>query len=209
MGTSPNKPVIGIVGGIGAGKSTVARELEDLGCARIDADAIGHELLGDSGVRQFLRRRWGQRVFAADGSVDREAVGDIVFRDPAELAALNEQMHPRIRRRLEQAIAAAQADESVSGIVVDAAVLFEAGWDDLCTHRVFVRAPAEARKRRATAARGWGARTWAEREKSQFSLDIKAAKCEDIIDNSATVLEMRRQVQELFERILQSANHPR
>ena len=209
MSDSERKPVIGIVGGIGAGKSTVARELEALGCARIDADAIGHELLSAPDVREFFRRRWGERVFAADGSVDRKVVADIVFSDSAELAALNTQMHPRIRRELEQAVAAAQADESISAVVLDAAVLFEAGWDGLCTHRLFIRATDEVRKQRATSARGWNAQAWIRREKTQFSLDTKESGCDDVIDNSASILHLRGRIRKSLERILRNAGQSR
>ena len=135
------KPVIGIVGGIGAGKSTAAGQFAALGCRLVDADRIGHELLAEPDVQAEIRRRWGDAAFAPGGQVSREALAELVFDSPAELDALNAILHPRIRRRMEQAIAEAQADASAAGVVLDAAVMFEAGWDDLCTHRVFVGAP--------------------------------------------------------------------
>ena len=104
----PGKAVIGIVGGIGAGKSTVAAELVQLGCARIDGDAIGHALLADPEVRRQIRQRWGEGVFSPEGDVRRDALGEIVFADAAELRALGEILHPRIRRGIEEQIARAR-----------------------------------------------------------------------------------------------------
>ena len=94
-----NKPVIGIVGGVGAGKSAAAAQFAALGCMLIDGDAIGHEVLTDPQVRQELQDRWGRRVLTADGLVDREALGQIVFANPADLEALNRMTWPRIRAR--------------------------------------------------------------------------------------------------------------
>lgn len=197
----PGKAVIGIVGGIGAGKSTVAAELVQLGCARIDGDAIGHALLADPEVRRQIRQRWGEGVFSPEGDVRREALGEIVFADAAELRALGEILYPRIRRGIEEQIARAQADPDVRAIVLDAAVLFEAGWDDLCTHVVFVRAPQADRARRVRQQRGWDDSTWRRREKKQISLDKKAAQSDYTVDNSSGSSYLRKQVRRLFQLI--------
>jgi dephospho-CoA kinase len=198
---SPAKPVIGIVGGVGAGKSTVAAELGALGCAVIDADAVGHELLGEDEVRQALRQRWGDRVLRPDGSVDRKAVAAIVFSDADELAALNAVMHPRIRRRMERRIAAARIDTAVPAVAVDAAVLFEAGWDKLCTHVVFVSAGEDQRRQRV-ASRGWDEAAWRRREELQISLDTKRPKCDYTVENRSSVSYLREQIREIFHRIV-------
>ena len=84
-----SKPVIGILGGIGAGKSTVAREFAKLDCRVIDGDAIGHELLAEPDVGRELRGRWGAEIFRADGGVDRAALAARVFGRPLELAEFN------------------------------------------------------------------------------------------------------------------------
>lgn len=196
--------MIGLVGGIGAGKSAAAAEFVALGCVRIDADRIGHELLAEADVREQVRRRWGPGVFDARGQVDRKALAARVFDDPDELAALNAILHPWMRRRMAGRIAEAVADPAVAGVVLDAAVLFEAGWDDLCTRVVFVSAPDEQRFARVAAERGWTRREWQRREKSQIPLDTKAAKCDDSFDNRTSVSRLRKQVRELFHRICQT-----
>jgi len=201
------KPVIGLVGGIGAGKSTAAGEFAKLGCAVIDGDAIGRELLATPQVREELRRRWGRRIFQPDGSVDRKALGRIVFENPDRLAELNEMMWPLMRRRIERRLARARNDGNVPAVVLDAAVMLEAGWDELCTHVLFVDAPERVRAERA-AQRGWNERTWRRREKSQISLDSKARGCYASIDNSSSVSHLREQVRRIFDRIVRTAGRP-
>jgi len=196
-----DKPVIGIVGGVGAGKSTAAAEFVALGCELVDADAIGHELLREPDVLDAIRRRWGNGVLGADGQVDRKALGRCVFRDEQELKALNGILHPRIRRRMARQIARARRTPGVRGVVVDAAVLFEAGWDNLCTHRVFVAAGAEDRFGRVARQRAWEHATWQQREKSQIPLDKKQGECDYTLENCFGVSRLREQIRELFHRI--------
>ncbi len=197
------KPVIGIVGGVGAGKSLAAGQFAALGCWLVDADKIGHALLDEPNVQDAIRRRWGGEAFTLDGQVSRKALAEVVFKSQADLAALNAILHPLIRRRIVQAIAEAQADASVTGVVLDAAVMFEAGWDDVCSHRIFVSAPAADRQRRVVESRRWSVETWRGREKSQISLDIKAARCEYTLNNRFGASFLREQVRVLFHRIRQ------
>lgn len=202
------KPVIGILGGIGAGKSTVAAELARLGCAVVDADAVGHELLAENEVKDALRGRWGEEIFDPAGQVDRAALAQRAFAGAGELEALNRIMHPRMRRRLAGRIEQLSADASVEAVVLDAAVLLEAGWDDLCTHIIYVSAPAQARRARARAGRGWDAATWRKRENMQKPLDKKQSRAEYVIDNSSSLTHLRRRVRQLFHRIVQSTDCP-
>jgi len=201
-----SKPVIGILGGIGAGKSTVAAELGRLGCRVIDADAIGHQLLDEADVRAQIVELWGEAMLNEQGRVDRSRLAGVVFSDPRHLATLNGVMHGRIRHRMEELIEQALADESVRGVAVDAAVLLEAGWDDLCTVLVFVDAPSEVREKRVIEARRWSASAWAEREKLQISLDKKAARCQYRLRNSSCAACLREQVRRWFEQFLHSTD---
>jgi len=196
------KPVIGLLGGVGAGKSTVAAELVALGCGLIDADAIGHELLTDPEVRAELLRRWGQDICGADGAVDRAAVADRVFGRPEELAALNALMHPRMRKRMVERIERMRSDPSVKAVVVDAALLLETDWHQLCTDFVFVQAGDDQRAERARTSRGWSRAQWQAREKSQKALDIKAGKAEYVVDNRSCLSRLREQVRTLFHQLV-------
>src|SRR5262245_56274797 len=117
-------PIVGLTGGIGAGKSTVAALLAELGARVIDADRIGHEvyLPGTAGHRQ-VAAAFGTGVVGADGTIDRRALGAIVFADTAALARLNAIVHPLIAAEVARAIAAARAEDPRRPIVVEAAIL--------------------------------------------------------------------------------------
>lgn len=201
-----SKPVIGLVGGIGSGKTTVAAEFAALGCAVVHGDAIGHQLLTESAIRRKIQDRWGEAVLNPDGEVNRAALGQIVFQDPDQLEALNRILHPAIRAGIAAGIAAAQDETSVAAVVVDAAVLFEAGWDELCTHTVFVEAAKPLRLARVLAQRHWDRGVFEAREKSQISLDTKARKCDYTIGNKSTVSHLREQIRQLFYQLIHVAD---
>ena len=202
-----DKPVIGLVGGIGAGKSTVAAELALLGCAVIDGDEIGHELLIDDSVKRQIRQRWGDDVFGADGEVNRPALGRIVFADADELAGLNAILHPRIRQEMKRRIGEARSQRDIEAVVLDAAVLIEAGWQDLCSDVVFVDAPRAARLDRVRMQRNWDDAELSARENLQIALDKKRAMSDHILSNLASDPSFAQDVRELLSRITHTGNH--
>ncbi len=192
---------MGLVGGVGAGKSTAASEMGRLGCAVIDADRIAHAMLDREDVREHLRRWWGGEMFAPDGQVDRDALGAIVFGDAEALDRLNGILHPLIRRAGELELAESLCRPDVRAVVIDAPLLVEAGWDALCTHLVFVRSSPADRARRVRRERRWDKKKWQERESFQKSLDTKARMCDYIISNTSSVSHMVEQIRELVDRI--------
>jgi len=198
------KPVIGLIGGIGSGKSTVAQAFARRGARVIVGDALGHEALRQPDVRAKLVARWGHSILDETGEVSRRKVAGIVFaKTPAsrdELRALEALVFPWIGRRAGEEIAAAQADGRTRLIVLDAAVMLEAGWDRVCDRIVYVHAPRAIRLRRLAAGRGWSAQEVAEREATQRSLTEKATRADDALDNSGTPEEVQRQVDALLAR---------
>ncbi len=200
-------PVIGLIGGIGAGKSTVAAELAALGCVVIDGDEIGHELLTEDSVKDSIRQRWGDDVFDADDEVSRPALGAMVFADADELAALNTILHPRIRQELKRRIGEARAQRNLEAIVLDAAVLIEADWQDLCSTVVFVDAPRSARLARVQAQRNWDDVGLSARENLQIGLDKKRAMADHVLSNLASDPSFAQDVRELLSRITHTDNH--
>jgi len=202
MATTGHKPVIGLLGGVGSGKSTAAAEFVRLGCGLIDADAIGHEVLGDSQARAELREAFGEGVFDPAGDIDRRALAEAAFADAAGVARLNAITHPRIRRRMEARVRALQADPAVRAIVLDAALLLETDWHELCTVLVFVDAPVDVRARRVAEARGWSRAEWRRREISQKPLDIKASSADHVVQNSSGLSHLREGIREVFCRIV-------
>jgi dephospho-CoA kinase len=205
------KPVIGLVGGVGAGKSTVAAELAKLGCMVIDGDGIGHEVLERSDIIDRVVELWGPGVLAGNGEggrqIDRAALGRLVFDAPRELERLNALTHPLILAEIGRQIEAGRRDPAVRAIVLDAAVLLEARWDQLCTHMVFVQAPAQQRQERVARERGWDERSWRQREKMQIPLDSKIGRCYYSIDNSSSVSHLCEAIRELFHGIVSGAKH--
>ena len=183
-------PVIGLVGGIGAGKSLAAAALAARGAFVIDADTVGHALLEQPPARQRILKRFGEEILGpepGDGSprpIDRRALGAIVFDDPSARRDLERILHPRMRRTFERAIARTVRKGRHTAVVLDAAVLFEAGWDDLCDVVFFVDAPRELRLRRLAAARGWTAEALAAREAAQHPLDEKKARADAVLPNT-------------------------
>jgi len=125
-------PIIGLTGGIGAGKSMAAAFLTELGARVIDADRIGHEVYrpGSEGFARVVET-FGPGVVGADGAIDRRALGALVFADPAARARLNALVHPLIAAEVGRRIAAARAEGFDGPLVVEAAVLLEAGWRPL------------------------------------------------------------------------------
>src|SRR5262245_34000142 len=122
-------PVIGLTGGIGAGKSTVTQMLEELGAAVIDADKVGHEIyLPDLPAWREIVDTFGQDVLHADRTINRQALGKVVFADPEALNTLNHIVHPKMFDRMAELIAALCAVGGMKAMVVEAAVLIEANW---------------------------------------------------------------------------------
>ncbi len=198
------KPVFGLAGGIGAGKTCVARILESLGAAVIDSDRLAHKELDDPGVIATLRQWWGASILLASGGIDRSAVGGIVFENAVELARLERLLYPRIERRRQELMAVYEGDERVKAIVVDAPKLYEAGVDKVCDVVVFVDADQPARISRVAVSRGWTKEELARRENLQNPLDAKKANADYVVTNNSSIEELRIQVERVFSSVLAS-----
>jgi dephospho-CoA kinase len=177
-------PVVGIIGGIGSGKSLVAAEFAAHGGHLISADQLGHEALRHPDVKAQVVARWGEAVLDADGEIDRKRLAAIVFADANERKALEAMTHPFIGRRIREEIAKARSAAEVRLIVLDAAVMLEAGWHGVCDRVVFVNAPRESRLRRLTEKRGWSAQEAEKRELAQMSVDEKRLHADAVVENS-------------------------
>ncbi len=190
--------VIGLIGGIGSGKSRVAAECARRGARVISGDDLGYEALGQPEIRERVVRRWGSGVLDEKDEIVRRRLAEIVFADAKELKALEALVHPWIGRRLREETARAQNDPAVSFVVVDAAVMLEAGWNGVCDRLIFVDAPAEQRRRRVADRRGWTAEELNAREAAQLPLTEKAARADHILDNSGSLEQLSRQVDDLL-----------
>ena len=124
--------IIGLTGGIASGKSTAARYLAELGAFVIDADKLGHQVYEpDTPGHRAVVAAFGNDILAEDGTINRRALGAKVFGKPDELKRLTDIAWPEIRRMGEAQIATAKAENATRPVIVEAAVLFEAGWESL------------------------------------------------------------------------------
>ncbi len=198
------KLVIGLIGGIGSGKSTVAQAFARRGARVIVGDALGHQALLQPDIRAKLVARWGPDILDEAGEVSRRKVAGIVFgKTPAsqnELRALEALVFPWIEQRAKEEIAAAQSYRRTALIVLDAAVMLEAGWDGVCDRIVYVHAPRAVRLRRLAEGRGWTEQEVTEREAAQRSLTEKATRAGAAVDNSGTPDAVQRHVDALLAR---------
>jgi len=193
--------VIGIIGGVACGKSFVAEQLRSLGAEIINVDEIGHAVLREPAVREALAGRWGDEVLDADGQVNRAAIARRVFSanpdGPGNLEFLESLVHPRIGQRLKTRIDSLLRERPGTSVVIDAALLIEAGWADFCDKIVFVDVPRGQRLERAKQ-RGWTETEFAARESAQASLDAKRKRADWVMDNTGSAEHTFAQVQQFW-----------
>jgi dephospho-CoA kinase len=193
-----SKPVVGLVGGIGSGKSQAAAAFAARGAAIVSGDALAHEALRQPAIRAAVTERWGPEMLDEAGEIRRRKLAGIVFRDAGERRALEGIVHPWIRRRILEEVQAGQANPAVAVVVLDAAIMLEAGWGQLCDRLVFVEAPADLRKRRVAGQRGWSEQDLRAREAAQLPLTQKRVQADHVLDNSTTLDHLQRQVDDLL-----------
>ena len=197
MNEYPQKSIIGLLGGIASGKSTVALAFQDLGCAIIDADLLTHKALGQNTIQQSISEAFGSDVLARDGSVNRATLGRLVFQDANELAKLNHLLHPWILEKCQAELKEHLKNPAIRAVVLDIPLLLEVQWDTLCDHIVFVECPKEMRLQRAKK-RGISPESLGEREFFQISLDKKANRADNILINDSDLSSLVRQVTKIF-----------
>jgi dephospho-CoA kinase len=195
---SCTKPIIGLVGGIGAGKSLAAALFAERGARVIDADALGHEALRQPAIMKLVVDRWGPGILGADGQVNRREIAARVFADSAERRALEAIVFPWIDRRIREEMRAAETDPKIRLIVLDAAIMLETGWDQSCDFILFVDAPREQRMERLAERRGWNAAELANREQAQLSVADKRSRADSVLLNDGTPEDLARQVDQWF-----------
>jgi len=196
------KPIIGIVGGIGAGKSTVAEEFGKLGCAVISADTLNHEILCEPEVKAQIVEWWGQTVLDSQGRVDRGTLGGIVFEEEESLQKLCRLVHPLILKRQEELTEKYLSDPAVPAVVLDVPLLIEVDQYKLCDCLVFVEADDAVRHRRLREKRGWGEEKIKKIENFQFMLDKKAKISEYTVINNSDIPDLAKQVAVLLSVVL-------
>src|SRR5262245_44867682 len=171
--------VVGIAGGVGSGKSTVAAFFRKLGARGADADAIAHRVLKRPAVVKSLVRIWGKSILG-NGAVDRAALAAAAFRSKKDVSRLNAALHPAIGRELRKEIGRSARRGGI--FALDAPLLFEAGIAGWCDRIVWVEAPRSVRERRV-ARRGWSPRELRRRERFQWPAARKRARADYVVEN--------------------------
>jgi dephospho-CoA kinase len=197
-----NKPyIIGLTGGIGCGKSEAAACLRSLGAVHVDADAISRALTAPGGAAlSAVREQFGDGVFNEDGTLNRAALGQIVFASEAHRRMLEGIIHPLVQSQTwEQIEQAGAADEKI--VILDVPLLFETGMDVLCDETWVVYAEAETQLERVMQ-RGLTREEAQARIDSQMSSDERRERATRIIDTDRPIEKTQAELMNLYQQLL-------
>lgn len=184
--------IIGLTGGIGSGKSEIARTLLDLGALVISADQISHEVYrkGSDGWDDLVGT-FGDQIIGLDGEINRDKLSNIVFSNPNDLSKLNSLIHPPARALIANRLDEARnAGETV--VVVEAAVLLEAGWDDLVDEIWVSKVSEDQVVSRVVGSRGIDASAVRARIKAQMSQAERENRADIVIDNTGDIDNLKK-----------------
>ncbi|MEN9620257.1 MAG: hypothetical protein RL499_450, partial [Actinomycetota bacterium] len=195
--------MIGLTGGIAAGKSVVAARLAELGAHVIDADLLAREAVapGSPGLAA-IHERFGDAVLTPNGTLDRPALGALVFADSEARSALNAIVHPEVHRLYRERLAQIESDDPGAIVVYDVPLLVEARSADEFAEVVLVDAPADVRVERLVALRGLDRASAQQRVDAQASDADRRAVADVIIDSSGSLDHTLAQVDALWQRLV-------
>ncbi|WP_411678104.1 dephospho-CoA kinase [Caproicibacter sp.] len=199
------KPVIGLTGPTGAGKSTVAAVFQKLGCAVIDADLLAREAVQNAECLAELKEEFGADLVNADGQLDRRLLAKRAFADPAKTRRLNQITHPVILKETVRRIQELQSGDSVA-VILDAPLLFESGADSLCDTSVAVTAPAESRLKRIMNRDGLSEEAAKERMSAQNPNEFYEKRAGHVFSGSTGYDILEASVSCLLKQILGEEN---
>ena len=192
--------VIGLTGSIGTGKSEVARQLEILGASIISADQVGHEAYTpNTEAWEQVVAAFGDDILQDDKDIDRRKLGAIVFSDPSQLEKLNAIMHPRMARMVSDKIEVLRG-QGVKVVVVEAALLFEAGWDALVEEVWVTDTSEDIVVGRLKERNGLSEEEAKKRINSQMDRAERIERSDFVIDNSSDMAGLGIAIKELWDR---------
>jgi dephospho-CoA kinase len=192
--------IIGLAGGIGSGKSTVADILKELGAVTLDLDKVGHLVLKQAGIRGRLVDEFGKDILDTQGNIDREILGDIVFNDTQALGKLNSIVHPAIDAYVSDK-AGEYSRQGVEVLVLEAAVMLEAE-RDWQVDEIWVTTSSEGKViERLKGRPDFSEETVTARILSQMSGEERARRADVVIDNNGSLDELRDRVRLEWEKL--------
>ncbi len=197
-----NVYVVGITGGIGCGKSFAAEYLAELGAVHIDADSISRSLTAEGGAAiPKIRETFGDAVFAEDGALNRRALGDLVFSDPAAKRALEGIIHPLVQRTVMDQIEAAGRD-GARVAVLNVPLLFETGMDVLCDETWTLAAPEDVQLQRILDRDGMTEEQARSRVESQMAMEDRNARATRVINSDRPIEKTRSELNQLYQQLI-------
>lgn len=189
--------VIGLTGNIGCGKTTVAHMFEDLGVEVIEADRIGHQLLEKEKIKKRVVSIFTESILNGKGNISRKKLRNLVFKDKKKLKLLNSILHPLIFKEIKKKIRMSQSNL----IVVDAAVLLEAGWDSLVDKILVVTTPYHTQLKRIKDQSDFSAVEIQGIMEAQFPQSEKIKRSDFVIENEGSIDKTRQQVRKIWEKL--------
>jgi len=198
------KPIIGILGGIGSGKSTVAAEFVKLGCGLIDADKIAHELLDEQSVKEEIINLFGKNISDPCGKLSHKKIADIVFNDYQKLSMLNGIIHPLVLKQTEEHIEKFNQQNHIKAIILDMPLLLEVGYEKRCDSLIFVDCEEKIRTERVKT-KDFNKNQLKIREKFQISLDKKKSIADNTLVNNSGFSALVKQVADIFSYIMDNS----
>jgi dephospho-CoA kinase len=195
--------IAGLTGGIASGKTTAAAMLAEAGAYIIDADRIARQVVQKgTPAWQAIRAHFGSAILLADGQIDREALGTIVFRDPNAKAVLNGIVHPHVLEVIQAEIGRLIKRHPEELLVLDVPLLIESGWQAYLSVVILVYVPEAIQKARLMQRDGLGAADAEARIRAQMPIEAKRAHADYIVDNTGSRAATRRQIFAIYEQII-------
>jgi dephospho-CoA kinase len=196
------KPVLGVMGAIGSGKSTVASLFAEHGLAVIDADRIVDKLYSDTDfIKSKLVPVFGEKILREDQTVNRRFIADVVFSEADKLKALNQAVHPAVISRIYELMELYDKDNKVKGVVLDVPLLLETSLDKVCDYLIFIESDLDKSLQRASKRSGIAKKELEKRQKSQIFLDKKKNIANYTIYNNTETSAMEGQVADVISDI--------
>ena len=195
--------VIGVTGGVGTGKSTVARMFNDLGALVLDADRVAHQVMEPKRLawRQIVKT-FGSAILNEDQTINRRRLAAIVFGDEQRRRALEAIIHPQVLRTMKQQLHRLKRSRRVRAVILDVPLLVEVGAQELVDALVVVTAPPEAQRERLKKHHGWSEEEANARIAAQWEVSAKVALADHEIDNSDGMEATRTQVKRLWNKLV-------
>ena len=194
--------VIGITGGIGTGKSTILNILEkEYGAYIVETDKLAHQLmsLGEKAYQSIVET-FGEDILCEDKTIDRGKLGAIVFNDKEQLSQLNQIVHPAVKQHILCDIESKNKQGNVEYYVVEAALLIEAGYKEICDEMWYIYASQNVRIRRLIDGRGGDENKWLQVIANQSSEEYYRSHCDVVVDNGNSIEKTLVMIKELLKK---------